>query len=121
MRRVSFAPLSISFCSGPISATCRGWKLLSHLKHGYRFCNLSPEANRLQAALYCFSYRVMVRTALNLLEVTTLAAQHPYAQGTTILALGTKRGLFLATSQDRRHWDIQATTLPKHRIYNAIF
>ena len=50
-----------------------------------------------------------------------MAAQHPYAPGTTVLALGTKRGLFLATSQDRRHWDIQATTLPRHRIYNAIF
>lgn len=49
------------------------------------------------------------------------AAHHPYPQGTIVLALGTKRGLFLATSQDRVHWDVQATALHGRRIYNAIF
>ena len=48
-----------------------------------------------------------------------MAEQQHYAPGTTVLALGTKRGLFLMISRDREHWDILPTTLPGHRIFYA--
>ena len=37
-----------------------------------------------------------------------------------MLALGTKRGLFLVTSKGQVHWDVQATTLQRRRVYNVI-
>jgi photosystem II stability/assembly factor-like uncharacterized protein len=43
-----------------------------------------------------------------------------YAQGTTFLAVGTKRGLFLLSSKDRETWEIEATSLKGRRIFNAI-
>src|SRR5258708_39656981 len=43
-----------------------------------------------------------------------------YAQGTTLLAVGTKRGLFLLSSKDRETWEIEATPLKGRRIFNAI-
>lgn len=49
-----------------------------------------------------------------------MAEQHHYAPGTTVLALGTKRGLFLMTSRDREHWDIHPTALAGHRIFYAM-
>lgn len=42
-----------------------------------------------------------------------------YASGTTLLAVGTKRGLFLLTSQDREHWQVHATALKGSRIFFA--
>jgi len=42
-----------------------------------------------------------------------------YAQGTTLLAVGTKRGLFLLSSKDRESWEIEATSLKGRRIFNA--
>lgn len=44
-----------------------------------------------------------------------------FAQGTVVLALGTKRGLFLLTSKDRKHWTTRPTSLAGRRIYHAIF
>ncbi len=47
---------------------------------------------------------------------------HPYTPGTVVLAVGTKRGLFLLTSRDREHWDVQTTSLSgHHRVYSATF
>ncbi len=47
--------------------------------------------------------------------------QKAYPQGTVVVSVGTKRGLFLVTSQDRAHWNVEATTLQGRRIYHAIF
>ncbi len=49
-----------------------------------------------------------------------MSNQHRYAPGTVVLALGTKRGLFLMTSSDRVKWDVHPTSLPAHRIFHAI-
>ena len=43
-----------------------------------------------------------------------------YTPGTTVLSVGTKRGLFLLSSRDRTHWHVEETTLPRHRIYHAV-
>lgn len=48
-----------------------------------------------------------------------MAAPQRHAPGTVVLALGTKRGLFLMTSGDREHWDIHSTTLRGQRIFYA--
>src|SRR6266568_8607450 len=42
-----------------------------------------------------------------------------YSPGTVLLTVGTKRGLFLLTSQDREHWQVQATALKGHRVFSA--
>jgi len=42
-----------------------------------------------------------------------------YTPGTVLLAVGTKRGLFLLTSQDRKQWQVQATSLKGHRVFSA--
>jgi len=39
---------------------------------------------------------------------------------TTLLSVGTKRGLFLLTSTDREHWEVTPTSLPTNHIYNAV-
>src|SRR5689334_16845338 len=44
---------------------------------------------------------------------------NPYTPGTVLLAVGTKRGLFLLTSQDREHWQVHATGLKGRRIFSA--
>jgi hypothetical protein len=47
-------------------------------------------------------------------------AQHPaYTSGTTMLLVGTKRGLFLLSSRDREHWTCEPTTLANGRIFYA--
>ncbi len=47
--------------------------------------------------------------------------QHrPYAPGTVLILVGTKRGLFLLTSSDRETWNIEAPTLKGRRIFSAI-
>ena len=43
-----------------------------------------------------------------------------YPQGTHVLSVGTKRGLFLLTSQDRKEWKIEETNLKGHRVYYAV-
>lgn len=43
-----------------------------------------------------------------------------FPQGTVVLAVGTKRGLFLLTSEDRRTWTMKAPTLQGRRIYHAV-
>lgn len=49
--------------------------------------------------------------------------QYPYPPGTIMLLVGTRRGLFLVTSQDRRRWCIEATRLETYpnRIFYATF
>jgi len=47
--------------------------------------------------------------------------QPSYPSGTTILLAGTKRGLFLLSSQDRVNWTVDQHTLPTPRVYNAVY
>ncbi|HEU5373897.1 MAG TPA: hypothetical protein VFV38_00510 [Ktedonobacteraceae bacterium] len=47
--------------------------------------------------------------------------QHnPFPQGSTVLAVGTKRGLFLLSSQDRVKWSVEPVALKGRRIFHAI-
>jgi hypothetical protein len=46
-------------------------------------------------------------------------AGNTYADGTIILLVGTKRGLFLLTSKDRRSWSIEEPSLAASRVFNA--
>lgn len=41
------------------------------------------------------------------------------AEGTILLMVGTKRGLYLLTSPDREHWEIRQAELGNKRIFNA--
>jgi photosystem II stability/assembly factor-like uncharacterized protein len=43
-----------------------------------------------------------------------------YPTGTTLLLVGTKRGLFVLSSPDREHWTVEERALEGHRIYNAV-
>jgi BNR/Asp-box repeat len=43
-----------------------------------------------------------------------------YTPGTVLLTVGTKRGLFLLTSRDRKMWEVEATALKGHRIFYAV-
>jgi photosystem II stability/assembly factor-like uncharacterized protein len=52
-----------------------------------------------------------------------MVSHKKFPSGTVMLVVGTRRGLFLVTSQDRQRWQIEATkleTLPS-RIYHATF
>jgi hypothetical protein len=49
-----------------------------------------------------------------------MARPSQLSTGTVVLLVGTKRGLFLFTSSDRKHWDIADPLLPGHIIYNAV-
>ena len=40
--------------------------------------------------------------------------------GSVALSVGTKRGLFLVTSPDRKHWTVTPTALESGRVYNAV-
>src|SRR5947209_15323892 len=42
-----------------------------------------------------------------------------FSQGTVLVLVGTKRGLFLLSSKDRERWEVNSTTLAGHRIFNA--
>ncbi len=46
--------------------------------------------------------------------------QNTYPQGCVILAVGTKKGLFLISSKDRQSWDVRGPLLKGHRVYHAI-
>src|SRR5207245_9559494 len=39
---------------------------------------------------------------------------------TGLLTVGSKRGLFLLTSRDRKMWEVEATALKGHRIFYAV-
>jgi photosystem II stability/assembly factor-like uncharacterized protein len=47
-------------------------------------------------------------------------SRRTYTPGTVLVLVGTKRGLFLLTSQDRDRWDVEATALKGQRIFNAV-
>jgi hypothetical protein len=43
-----------------------------------------------------------------------------YPSGTVQLLVGTKRGLYLLTSPDRKNWRIECQAIDGHRVYNAV-
>jgi photosystem II stability/assembly factor-like uncharacterized protein len=47
-------------------------------------------------------------------------SRRTYTPGTVLVLVGTKRGLFLLTSQDRERWEVEATALKGQRIFNAV-
>jgi hypothetical protein len=49
-----------------------------------------------------------------------MAQPSQLSSGTVVLLVGTKRGLFMLTSSDRKQWDVAEPLLPGHVIYNAI-
>lgn len=49
-----------------------------------------------------------------------MATGAKYPSGTVVLLAGTKRGLFLLSSRDRKHWNVEATTMRGSRVYNAV-
>lgn len=49
-----------------------------------------------------------------------MAARRTYPAGTVVLAVGTKRGLFLLTSRDRRAWKATGPYLAGRRIFHAV-
>lgn len=48
-----------------------------------------------------------------------MQGQQKYPQGTVLVMVGTKRGLFLLSSRDRENWEVEATSLRSSRIFNA--
>lgn len=48
-----------------------------------------------------------------------MAAPTRFPSGTTVLSVGTKRGLFLLTSRTRESWEVIPTSLNGNRIYSA--
>lgn len=49
-----------------------------------------------------------------------IASSAGYPRGTNVLLVGTKRGLFLLTSKDRRNWTVEKQMLQGSRIFNAV-
>lgn len=49
-----------------------------------------------------------------------MSSSSPYPSGTVVLLAGTKRGLFVLSSQDRTHWNVEATALSGTQVYNAV-
>lgn len=49
-----------------------------------------------------------------------MPARRKYPKGTVVLSVGTKRGLFLFTSRDRRAWKTVGPSLVGHRVYHAV-
>jgi BNR/Asp-box repeat len=45
-------------------------------------------------------------------------SEHP--QGSVLLVVGTKKGLFLISSVDRKSWNVQAPMLKGHRVFNGV-
>ena len=50
-----------------------------------------------------------------------MSFQNTYPSGTILLAVGTSSGLFLVSSQDRKHWKIEETSLRNASVYHALF
>lgn len=48
-----------------------------------------------------------------------MATANTSRSGTSVLFVGTKRGLFVLTSPDRREWDVSAPALAGRRIFSA--
>jgi photosystem II stability/assembly factor-like uncharacterized protein len=48
-----------------------------------------------------------------------VATRRRFPKGTVMLAVGTKRGLFLMTSRDRRTWKTEGPSLVGQRVYHA--
>jgi hypothetical protein len=48
-----------------------------------------------------------------------VAARRKYAKGTVLLSVGTKRGLFVLSSKDRRTWKVEEPSLIGYRVYHA--
>lgn len=48
-----------------------------------------------------------------------MSSQRRFAEGTVVVLVGTKRGLFLLSSPDRERWEVEPTTLQGHRVYYA--
>jgi len=48
-----------------------------------------------------------------------VAARRKYPKGTVMLSIGTKRGLFLLTSKDRRTWKAEGPYMVGYRVYHA--
>lgn len=49
-----------------------------------------------------------------------MPGRHLFPQGSTVLAVGTKRGLFLLASRDREKWSVESVSLKGRRIFHAI-
>jgi photosystem II stability/assembly factor-like uncharacterized protein len=49
-----------------------------------------------------------------------MASDRRYASGTVVLLVGTKRGLIVMTSRDRKTWQVEEPALAGRRIYNAV-
>ncbi len=49
-----------------------------------------------------------------------MSSSSPYPSGTVVLLAGTKRGLFVLSSQDRKHWKVEATELSGTHVFNAV-
>ncbi|HEV8192573.1 MAG TPA: hypothetical protein VGP82_13985 [Ktedonobacterales bacterium] len=49
-----------------------------------------------------------------------MSSSSPYPSGTVVLLAGTKRGLFVLSSQDRKRWNVEATALSGTHVYNAV-
>lgn len=47
-------------------------------------------------------------------------AARPYPRGTVVVLAGTKRGLFMLTSRDRRSWRNEGQIFPTSRVFNAV-
>jgi len=48
-----------------------------------------------------------------------VATRRKYLKGTVVLSVGTKRGLFVLTSRDRRSWKAEGPYLVGQRVYHA--
>lgn len=48
-----------------------------------------------------------------------MSQHNTYAPGTTLVTVGTKRGLFLLTSRDREKWTVESTALTGTRVFFA--
>jgi len=49
-----------------------------------------------------------------------MATNGTYPRGTFLVLAGTKRGLFLLTSKDRRTWEVEKHSLEGTRVFNAV-
>lgn len=49
-----------------------------------------------------------------------MSSASTFQSGATVILLGTKRGLFAATSRDRHSWDVQPLGLDGWRVFNAV-
>src|ERR1017187_925410 len=48
-----------------------------------------------------------------------MAHHNTHKEGSVVLMVGTKRGLFLLTSPNRTDWEVRGPFLKGHRVFNA--